>query len=236
MSGTSMPCPHVDGIAALIHSAYPTSTPVAIKSAIITAVEITNHSGRPIMDGDKPAGVFATGAGHVKPERAINPGLVYDIRPNEYITHLCTLGYTKLEIFAITHRNGSCHETLLENRGFSLNYPSISIMFKPGKMSKVIKRQLTNVGSPNSIYSVEVVESEGVKVRVTLQRLIFKYTNQNLSYRVWIISRKKTTNKKDLSMKNIHMQICKRINNKKRFLYGKYMFLKSKLAPDPSLR
>ncbi|KAF5932817.1 hypothetical protein HYC85_028988 [Camellia sinensis] len=92
MSGTSMPCPHVDGITALIHSAHPTSTPAAIKSAIIIAVEITNHSGRPIMDGDKPAGVFATGAGHVNPERAINPGLVYDIRPNEYITHLCTLG------------------------------------------------------------------------------------------------------------------------------------------------
>ncbi|KAL7202136.1 hypothetical protein ACSBR1_033749 [Camellia fascicularis] len=164
MSGTSMACPHVSGIAALIHSAHPTSTPAAIKSAIMTAVEITNHSGRPIMDGDKPAGVFTTGAGHVNPERAINPGLVYDIRSDEYITHLCTLGYTKSEIFAITHRNVSCHETLLENRGFSLNYPSISVMFKPKKMSKVIKRQLTNVGSPNSIYSVEVVEPEGVKI------------------------------------------------------------------------
>ncbi|KAF5953224.1 hypothetical protein HYC85_011168 [Camellia sinensis] len=134
MSGTSIPCPHVGGIAALIHSAHPTSTPTAIKSAIITAVEITGHSGRPIMNGYKPARVFATGVGHVNPERAINPGLVYDIRPDEYITHLCTLGYTKSEIFAITHRNGSCHETLLENRGFSLNYPSISVMFKPGKM------------------------------------------------------------------------------------------------------
>ncbi|CAL5427321.1 unnamed protein product [Camellia sinensis] len=193
MSGTSMACPHVGGIAALIHSAHPTWTPAAIKSAIMTTAEITDHSGRPIMDGDKPAGVFATGAGHVNPERAINPGLVYDIRPDDYITHLCTLGYTKSEIFAITHRNVSCHETLLENRGFSLNYPSISVIFKHGKMSKVIKRQLTNVGSPNSIYSVEVVEPEGVKVRVKPQRLIFKHTNQNLSYRVWIISRKKIT-------------------------------------------
>ncbi|KAL7244720.1 hypothetical protein ACSBR2_000147 [Camellia fascicularis] len=177
MSGTSMACPHVGGIVALIHSAYPISTSAAIKSAIMTAVEITDHSGRPIMDGDKPAGFFRIGAGHVNPERAVNPGLVYDIRPDEYITHLCTLGYTKSENFSITHRNVSCHETLLENRGFSLNYPSISVMFKPGKMSKVIKRQLTNVRSSNSIYSVEVVEPEGVKVRVKPQRLIFKYTN-----------------------------------------------------------
>lgn len=161
----------------------------------MTTAEITDHSGRPIMDGDKPAGVFATRAGHVNPKRAINPGLVYDIRPDEYITHLCTLGYTKSEIFTITHRNVSCHETLLENRGFSINYPSISVMFTPRKMSKVIKRQLTNVGSPNSIYSVEVVEPEGVKVRIKPQRLIFKYTNQQLSYRVWIISRKEITTK-----------------------------------------
>ncbi|XP_028103593.1 subtilisin-like protease SBT1.2, partial [Camellia sinensis] len=143
MSGTSMACPH---------------TPAAIKSAIMTTAKITDHSGRTIMDEDKPTGVFATGAGHVNPKRAINLGLVYDIRPDKYFTHLCTLGYTKSEIFTITHRNVSCHETLLENRGFSINYPSISVMFTSRKMSKVIKRQLTNVASPNSIYSVEVVE------------------------------------------------------------------------------
>ncbi|KAI7994771.1 Subtilisin-like protease SBT1.2 [Camellia lanceoleosa] len=168
-----MAFPHVSGIAALIHSVHPTSTPAAIKSAIMTAVEITDHSGRPIMDEDKPTGVFATGAGHVDPERAINPGLVYDIKPDEYIIHLCTMGYTKSEIFAITHRNVSCHETLLENRGFSLNYPSISVMFKPRKMSNVIKRQLTNVGSPNSIYLVEVVEPE--RVKLCLCRLLYAY-------------------------------------------------------------
>ncbi|KAI7984607.1 Subtilisin-like protease SBT1.2 [Camellia lanceoleosa] len=194
MSGTSMACPHVSQWNCCSDPLSSSNIDsAAIKSAIMIAVEITDHSGRPIMDRDKPAGVFATGAGHVNPERAINPGLVYDIRPDDYITHLCTLGYTKSEIFAITHRNVSCHETLLENRGFSLNYPSISVIFKPGKTSKVIKRQLTNVGSPNSIYSVEVVEPEGVKVRVKPQRLIFKHTNQNLSYRVWIISRKKIT-------------------------------------------
>ncbi|KAL7186977.1 hypothetical protein ACSBR2_028642 [Camellia fascicularis] len=98
MSGTSMACPHVGGIAALIHSAHPISTPAAIKSAIMTAVEITDRSGRPIMDGDKPAGVFTTGAGHVNPKRAINPRLVYDITPDEYITHLCTLGYTNQKL------------------------------------------------------------------------------------------------------------------------------------------
>ncbi|GLT54084.1 hypothetical protein SLA2020_273130 [Shorea laevis] len=101
MSGTSMACPHVSGIAALIHSAHPKWTPAAIKSAIMTTADITDHSGKPIMDGDKPAGVFATGAGHVNPGKALDPGLIYDIQPDEYITHLCTLGYTTSEIFLL---------------------------------------------------------------------------------------------------------------------------------------
>ncbi|KAG6787480.1 hypothetical protein POTOM_009120 [Populus tomentosa] len=152
---------------------------------------VTDHSGHPIMDGDKPAGVFAIGAGHVNPERALSPGLIYDIRPDDYITHLCTLRYTRSDIFAITQRNVSCNDLLQKNRGFSLNYPSISIIFKHGTRSKMIKRHVTNVGSPNSIYSVEVTAPEGVKVRVRPQRLIFKHINQSLSYKVWFISRKK---------------------------------------------
>lgn len=190
MSGTSMACPHASGIAALIRSAHPKWTPAAIKSAIMTTADVTDHSGNPIMDGNKTAGVFAIGAGHVNPERAISPGLVYDIKPDEYVTHLCTLGYTRSEIFTITHTNVSCKELLQLNRGFSLNYPSISVIFKHGMMSKMIKRRLTNVGSPNSIYSVEVTAPEGVKVRVKPRRLIFKHINQSLSYRIWLSTKR----------------------------------------------
>ncbi|KAL2556949.1 Subtilisin-like protease SBT1.2 [Forsythia ovata] len=194
MSGTSMACPHASGIAALIHSAHPKWTPAAIKSALMTTADMMDHLGKPIMDGDKPAELFAIGAGHVNPERAINPGLIYNIQPNDYITHLCTLGYTRSEIFAITHRNTSCHDIVHQNRGFSLNYPSFSVIFRPGETRKIIKRRLTNVGSPNSIYSVEVVAPEGVNVRVIPQHLIYKHTNQTLSYRVWFILRKRIRN------------------------------------------
>ncbi|XP_052211638.1 subtilisin-like protease SBT1.2 [Diospyros lotus] len=190
MSGTSMACPHVSGIAALIHSTHPKWTPAAVKSAIMTTAETTDLSGRPIMDGDKPAGVFAIGVGHVNPERAISPGLIYDIRPDEYITHLCTVGYTRSEIFTITHRNVSCGEILTKNGGFSLNYPSISVVFRRGMTGKMIRRRLTNVGRPNSIYSVEVAAPEGVKVRVKPERLLFKHITQSLSYTVSLISRK----------------------------------------------
>lgn len=191
MSGTSMACPHVSGLAALIHSAYPKWSPAAIRSALMTTAEVTDHFGKPIMDGDQPAGLFAIGAGHVNPERAINPGLIYDIQPIDYIIHLCTIGYTKSEIFSITHRNISCHDILQKNRGVTLNYPSISVTFRPRMLRKIIKRRVTNVGSPGSVYSVEVMAPKGVKVRVKPRQLIFKKKNQSLSYRVWLMSSKR---------------------------------------------
>ncbi|TKY62306.1 Subtilisin protease SBT1.2 [Spatholobus suberectus] len=190
MSGTSMACPHVSGIAALIRSAHPRWTPAAIKSAIMTTAEVTDHTGRPILDEDQPAGVFDMGAGHVNPQSALNPGLVYDIRPDDYIIHLCSLGYTSSEIFSITHRNVSCNAIMQMNRGFSLNYPSFSVIFKDGLRRKMFTRRLTNVGSPNSIYSVEIMAPEGVKVIVKPKRLVFKQVNQSLGYKVWFISRK----------------------------------------------
>ncbi|KAL2238706.1 subtilisin-like protease SBT1.2 [Sesamum indicum] len=191
MSGTSMACPHVSGLAALIHSAHPKWSPAAIKSALMTTAEMTDHLGKPILDGDKPAGLFAIGAGHVNPERAINPGLIYDIQPDDHITHLCTLGYSRPDIFSITHRNVSCHAILQKNRGFSLNYPSFSVIFKKGETRKMVRRRLTNVGKPNSIYSLEMKAPEGVSMRVRPRRLIFKHINQTLSYRVWFISKKR---------------------------------------------
>lgn len=191
MSGTSMACPHVSGIAALIRSVHPSWSPAAIKSAIMTTAEVTDHTGRPILDENQPAGVFDMGAGHVNPQRALNPGLVYDIRPDDYIIHLCSLGYTKSEIFSITHRNVSCNGVLKMNRGFSLNYPSFSVIFKAGERRKMFIRRLTNVGNANSVYSVEVKAPEGVKVIVKPKRLVFKQVNQSLAYRVWFISRKR---------------------------------------------
>ncbi|GER24968.1 subtilase family protein [Striga asiatica] len=190
MSGTSMACPHVSGVAALIRSANPKWTPAAVKSAIMTTAYLTDRTGKPIFDGDKPAGLFATGAGHVDPGRAIDPGLVYDISPEEHVTHLCTLRYTKSDIFSITHRNVSCRELLRKNKGFSLNYPSFSVIFRKGERKKMERRVLTNVGKPNSIYSLELKAPEGVSVRVRPRRLVFKRINQTLSYRVWFMSKK----------------------------------------------
>ncbi|XVE57794.1 hypothetical protein DITRI_Ditri04bG0118400 [Diplodiscus trichospermus] len=80
ISGTSMSCPHLSGIAALLKSSNPIWSSAAIKSAMMTSADLFNIGGKPIVDETlQPVNLFATGAGHVNPSRADNPGLVYDI-------------------------------------------------------------------------------------------------------------------------------------------------------------
>uniref|UniRef100_J3LJW2 Subtilisin-like protease n=1 Tax=Oryza brachyantha TaxID=4533 RepID=J3LJW2_ORYBR len=185
LSGTSMACPHVSGIAALIRSAHPSWSPAMIRSAIMTTADVTDRQGKPIMDGDGgKADAYAMGAGHVNPARAVDPGLVYDIDPADYVTHLCTLGYTHMEIFKISHAGVNCTAVLQRNAGFSLNYPSMSVAFKTNATSAVLQRTVTNVGTPNSTYTAHVAAPHGVKVRVSPTALTFSEFGEKKSFRV----------------------------------------------------
>ncbi|CAL4920714.1 unnamed protein product [Urochloa decumbens] len=187
LSGTSMAAPHVSGIAALIRSAHPSWSPAMVRSAIMTSADITDRQGKAIMDGaGGRAGVLAMGAGHVNPARAVDPGLVYDIQPGDYVTHLCTLGYTHMEIFKITHTGVNCSAVLRENRGFDLNYPSIAVAFKNGAKSAVLRRTVTNVGTPSSTYTVQVAAPQGVKVTVAPTTLSFVEFGEQRSFRVTV--------------------------------------------------
>ncbi|KAK6158102.1 hypothetical protein DH2020_005416 [Rehmannia glutinosa] len=104
-SGTSMACPHLSGVAALLKSVHPDWSPATIKSAIMTTADVVNLAHNPIEDQTlQPAGVFATGAGHVNPSRANDPGLIYDIEPKDYIPYLCGLQYTNREVAIITQQ------------------------------------------------------------------------------------------------------------------------------------
>lgn len=181
-SGTSMSCPHLSGVAALLRSAHPDWSPAVIKSAIMTTADVVNLAGNPIEDQAlEAADVFATGAGHVNPSRATDPGLVYDVEPRDYIPYLCGLKYTDREIGMITQEKVSCDQvsSIPESQ---LNYPSFSIVF--GLQEQTYTRTVTNVGEANSSYVVKVSAPPGVDVVVKPGRLDFTAQKQKLTYEV----------------------------------------------------
>ncbi|EYU39034.1 hypothetical protein MIMGU_mgv1a019276mg, partial [Erythranthe guttata] len=182
ISGTSMSCPHLSGIAALLKSAHPDWSPAAIKSAIMTTAAQVNVGGGPIDDERYlNADIFALGAGHVNPTSANDPGLVYDLQSEDYIPYLCGLGYTDTEIQAIVQKPVSC-SNITSIPEAQLNYPSFSVELGPAK--KTYTRTVTNVGEANSTYSLEIILAKGVDISVTPDTLSFGEVNQKMSYEI----------------------------------------------------
>ncbi|KAF5816179.1 putative cucumisin [Helianthus annuus] len=182
MSGTSMSCPHLAGIAALLKAAHPDWSPATIKSAIMTSADQVSLNGKPIEDErELGANIFAVGSGHVNPSKANNPGLVFDIEPDDYIPYLCGLGYTSQQVGVIVKKTISCSKTIPEGQ---LNYPSYAMTLASGE-NKTYSRTVTNVGEADSTYTISepnVVVPDGIVVVVHNSTLKFTQVNQRLTY------------------------------------------------------
>ncbi|KAJ3673642.1 hypothetical protein LUZ60_005634 [Juncus effusus] len=188
VSGTSMSCPHISGVAALLKAAHPDWSPAALKSALMTTSYTSDNTNSPLIDasGGQIANVFAYGAGYVDPQKALSPGLIYDIATEDYISFLCSLRYDAQHIQVITKRSEvSCAKK--SNPG-NLNYPSFSVGF--GKKNVVkYTREVTNVGPSGSVYDVKVSGPDFVSVKVKPVRLVFKSVGQKARYSVTFVSK-----------------------------------------------
>ncbi|XP_011071267.1 subtilisin-like protease SBT1.2 [Sesamum indicum] len=184
ISGTSMSCPHLSGVAALLKNAHPDWSPAAIKSAIMTTADQVNLAGNFIEDETlRPAILFAVGSGHVNILKATDPGLVYDIQPQDYVPYLCGLNYTDQQVEIIANRPVRCSEISSISEA-ELNYPSFTALLGTGNTSETYNRTVTNVGEANSVYTVETVGLPGVDMRVEPSTLQFSGVNQRLTYQV----------------------------------------------------
>ncbi|XP_042485613.1 subtilisin-like protease SBT3.8 [Macadamia integrifolia] len=190
MSGTSMACPHVSGVAALIKSLHKDWSPAAIRSAIVTTALTIGTNGQSIMaqgDTRKRADPFDMGGGSINLKKVADSGLIYDIKIENYIQFLCSMGYTNKEITILDGREVSC----LKNKysQLDLNLPSISI---PNLRNTVtVTRIVTNVGSINSFYRALVESPHGVRVKVEPQTLSFNSSITKLSFKVTFSSTQK---------------------------------------------
>ncbi|CAH9096593.1 unnamed protein product [Cuscuta europaea] len=187
LSGTSMSCPHVTGLAALLKSVHTNWSPAAIKSAIMTTAYTLDSRGAPITDfvagNSTSATPFVFGSGHVDPEKAVNPGLVYDISTQDYLNYLCGLNYDSTQITLVSRRKFTCPIVKIPHPG-DLNYPSFAVNFYGGNSSYSFKRVVTNVGTPRSVYAVYITEPAGVSVVVKPRVLKFKKLGEKMSYSV----------------------------------------------------
>jgi subtilisin family serine protease len=172
-NGTSMSSPHVAGLAALLRDLHPDWSPMMIKSALMT-------TGSDVLDGPNTnqAVIFRQGAGHVRPNSAADPGLVYEHGLSEWIAFLCgaTTGVPPSTCASLAAAGYS-----LDPR--NLNVPSIAIGALPG--SQTIRRTVTNVGGSAATYSASVTGMAGFTTAVTPTSLSLS-AGQSASYTVTI--------------------------------------------------
>ncbi|KAG8380211.1 hypothetical protein BUALT_Bualt07G0169800 [Buddleja alternifolia] len=189
LSGTSMACPHVSGLAALLKAAHPEWSPAAIRSALMTtAYTVDNHGGKMLDESTgNSSTVMDYGAGHVHPQKAMDPGLVYDLDSYDYVDFLCNSNYTTKNIQVITRKVANCNGAKRAGHIGNLNYPSMAAVFQQygkHKLSTHFIRTVTNVGSSDSVYTVTIHPPRGAVVTVEPERLAFRRVGQKLNFLV----------------------------------------------------
>ncbi|RLM74390.1 subtilisin-like protease [Panicum miliaceum] len=179
--------PDITGPGVSVLAAWPFQSPAAIRSAIMTTADPIDRSGNPILNEQHlPADFFATGAGHVNPDKAVDPGLVYDIDPADYVGFLCSI-YASQDVSVIARRAVDC-SAVTAIPDHALNYPSISVSFPPAWNSTagpvaVVRRTARNVGEAPAVYYPYVDLPAGV-VHVAPSSLRFTEANQEQSFTV----------------------------------------------------
>jgi hypothetical protein len=154
-SGTSMATPHVAGLAALLKDLHPDWTAMMIKSALMT-------SAYDVLDlpNTNPLLIFRQGAGHVRPNNAADPGLVYNAGFNDWLAFLCgaTTGVDATVCSGLSASGYSLDPS-------DLNVASIAIGDLSGVQSAT--RRVTNVGSGKATYNASVSGMAGLTVTVS---------------------------------------------------------------------
>ncbi|KAI4295353.1 hypothetical protein L6164_035407 [Bauhinia variegata] len=181
-SGTSMSCPHVSAAAALLKAIHPTWSSAAIRSALMTTAGTINNMGKPLTDENgSPATPFAYGSGHFDPQKAADPGLVYDASYNDYLVYTCSIGVTK-------DLNVSFNCPNSPPEPVNLNYPSIQIHMLND--TKTVQRIVTNVGSSNSVYTFSAKPPQGFSIKASPNVLNFDSVGQKKRFNVTVRARR----------------------------------------------
>lgn len=144
-SGTSMSSPYVAGLGALLKNLHPDWSPMMIKSALMT-------SASDVLDGPNtnPLVIFRQGAGHVRPNSAADPGLVFDSGFNDWFNFICGT------------QPGPFCSAFTPIDPSNLNVASIAIGDLAGVQT--VTRAVQNVGSQAETYTASYTGLGGITV------------------------------------------------------------------------
>ena len=156
LTGTSMAAPHVAGVAALLKQAHPEWTPAMIKSSLMT----TARQDITLQGTELSANPFEIGAGHIVPNDAWDPGLVYDTSEDEYDAVACGLNSPAVD----AARCDALQQAGLSFAAADMNQPSISL----GRLiaQRTVTRRVTNVSDSTANYTLEIESPAGIDVSV----------------------------------------------------------------------
>jgi hypothetical protein len=134
---------------------------------------------------------FGYGAGHVQPNRAADPGLVYDANATDYLGFLCALGYNSsvIAMFMAGAGDGDGHAAhacpARAPRPEDLNYPSVAVPhLSPTGAAHTVTRRVRNVGPGAAAYDARVHAPRGVAVDVRPRRLEFATAGEEKQFTV----------------------------------------------------
>lgn len=195
LSGTSMACPHASGVVALLRNAHPEWSASAVRSALTTTASPLDNTGKPIEENGElfqRASPLAMGAGLIDPNRALDPGLIYDATPQDYVNLLCAMNFTQAQILAITRsKDYNC-----SSPSYDVNYPSF-VAFSVDKsvaVERKFRRSVTYVGDGPAVYTARVSSSNGTQISVSPNRLVFKAKYEKRKFSLMLKSEMKKEN------------------------------------------
>ncbi|PWA40352.1 peptidase S8, subtilisin-related protein [Artemisia annua] len=205
ISGTSMSCPHVAAVAAMLRSVHSDWSPAAVKSAIMTTAYTTDNTQNFIKNDDSTdATPFDYGSGHINPAAATDPGLIYDFNTNDIFNLLCNYHASPAQLKNLTKTPFYCQNP--PTHPYNFNYPSIGVSNMTGNLS--VYRTVTYIGEGPTLYYAKLEPLRGVKASVDPDVLRFTKKGEKMTYRIDFVPYKSTNGSFEFGsltwMNNVH--------------------------------
>ncbi|KAK4439496.1 Subtilisin-like protease SBT5.4 [Sesamum alatum] len=165
-----------------IMKAFDTAIDDGVDVLSVSLARIRDNTVSPMRDADyQGATPFAYGSGHIRPNRAVDPGLVYDLTLNDYLDFLCGIGYSQTQIRQVAGIH--YHKCPEDYSILNFNNPSITVLNVRGTVN--VTRTVKLVGKPG-IYAARLRAPYGYSISVEPNILQFKKTGEEKSFKLII--------------------------------------------------